>query len=207
MERTSEGGNSRETGFKWANHAHFTFYSLPCVQPRCCFTTADIRGCAIDFHSIPSATSWWWEHYWTRCTIELQHIECTLTLISRVTFTKVEFSAALTFGEASLWRGCSIATGKTDKGHSLILFQLFLLTALFCRLSHWAPSFAGKLKHYHRSCYKIHNRKRQTTFTIVEDDFRFEGSTKEQLNQKKRTGTNLTPTPGSEKERAGILSE
>lgn len=64
-------------------------------QPRCNFNATDIRGCGIDFHSIPTATSWWWEHYWTRWRIEPRHIKCTLTVFFRVTFTKVEFSAAV----------------------------------------------------------------------------------------------------------------
>lgn len=35
---------------------------------------------------MPNATSRWWEHYWTRCRIEPQHISCTLTGFFRITF-------------------------------------------------------------------------------------------------------------------------
>lgn len=35
---------------------------------------------------MPNATSRWWEHYWTRCRIEPQHISCTITGFFRITF-------------------------------------------------------------------------------------------------------------------------
>lgn len=68
---------------------------------------------------MPNATSQWWEHYWTRCRIEPQHISCTLTGF----FQNLFF--ALACGEGSLWKGLSIATGGNVKSRSLILFKPF----------------------------------------------------------------------------------
>lgn len=165
---------------------------------------------------MPNATSRWWEHYWTRCRIEPQHISCTLTGFFRITFYW-----GWILGCFGLWwritlEGPSIATGGNVKSRSLILFKSF----------HWlhiSGDFHGELDPKVHTCRQTEN----TGVGVVSKSavekklfWQFMGSYKHNPPLKGEQKENLgrrnaqTPTPSKHrvtekkrKEITGILSK
>lgn len=124
----------------------------------------DIRGCAFDFHSMPNATSRWWEHYWTRCRIEPQHISCTLTGFFRITFYW-----GWILGCFGLWwritleRSFHCNWGKCQESQ----FDPFQAVSLIARSR--SSHLQANWKHRCRSCFKISYREEATVLTNLWD--------------------------------------